>query len=248
MSRGLLVVSAGLILTIVLFANPASANAQTGEPDEFGWYTITPETTKYDQLGSWTLHFRFKKPRIITTEMPGRGKKVIYYMLYELINRTGEPQTVIPKFTLRTLDKFTTHSDEISPKVQQAIIKIEDPTPDRRLNIRNSVTLSKRPILPTEPDSAPIVVRGVAIWSDVYDRAPDTNQFSIFVGGLSNGVFQGDDGVIRRKTLQLDFRRIGDADVPKAEQIKFVDNNDPWIYRATSVNLRGDDAAPGNGQ
>ena len=59
----------------------------------------------------------------------------------------------------------------------------------------------------------PKAVTGVAIWDNV---DPDTNSFSIYVAGLSNGYAQTDnpigadkEPIIRRKTLQLNFKKLG---------------------------------------
>lgn len=235
----------GLLLGVLaLLTTERQTHAQTTPPDPFGWRTINPESTEFDASGIFTLHFRFKEPRVMTIDVPGRGRRHVYYMLYEIINYTGEPQTLIPQFTLMTSEDFVVHRDEILPYAQKEISKVEDRT--GRLDFLNSVQISEYPILPTPRESAPRVVRGVAIWTDVYDRSPEMNRFSIFVGGLSDGVYQGEDDVIRRKTLQLDFKRIGDAQPHKSDQIEFVENNDPWIYVATKVDLTAGTGAGGD--
>lgn len=226
----------GLLLSVVAFLSIGErAQAQITPPDPFGWRTITPESTEFDAAGIFTLDFRFKEPRVMTVDVPGRGRRQVYYMLYEIINYTGEPQTLIPQFTLLSGENFTVHADEVLPYTQKEISKTEDRT--GRLEFLNSVQISKYPILPTPRESAPRVVRGVAIWTDVYNKSPEMNRFSIFVGGLSDGVYEGEDGVVRRKTLQLDFKRIGDSGPHKSEQIEYVEKNDPWIYVATKVDL-----------
>jgi hypothetical protein len=121
------------------------------------------------------------------------------------------------------------------------------------------VTISNDPIPPSRPDAVPIAVTGVAIWLDPNDPNPDddektkaekakmpklaaTNNFSIYVAGLSNGWAKtdGPDGkpIIRRKTLQLNFQRAGDQFSPKSEQIRFVPPYQ-WIYRGSSLDIRG---------
>ena len=61
------------------------------------------------------------------------------------------------------------------------------------------------------------------MWDDIN---PKSTQFSILVFGLSNGFTKvdGPDGkeIVRVKTLQLNFKRIGDDDNLKAEQVKFM--------------------------
>jgi hypothetical protein len=169
-------------------------------------------------------------------DVPGRGQKVCWYMRYQVINKSKEAHTFYPDFELVTNDKHTVHRDQVLPKVQDAIQKIEDPT--GYLNIKNSVTISAEPIPPSRPNANPKAVTGVAIWDDVN---PDTNSFSIYVAGLSNGYSQTDnpiaadkEPVIRRKTLQLNFKKLGDRYNMTSEEIHFVGPYQ-WIYRASEL-------------
>ncbi len=184
----------------------------------------------------WVLDFKFKDPRLIKVNVPGRGQKICWYLWYQVINNTAQPHTFIPDFELVTSDRNTVHHDQILPKVQDAIRQIEDPTD--YLKIKNSVTIAADPIPPSKKDAEPRAVTGVAIWDDV---DPDANYYSIFVSGLSNGWAVTDDpekpgekSVIRRKTLQLNFRRLGDRYYQKSEEIRFV-QPPQWIYRGTSL-------------
>ena len=184
----------------------------------------------------WVLDFKFKDPRLIKVDVPGRGQKVCWYMWYQVINKTKEAHTFIPDFELVTNDKHTVHRDQVLPKVQDSILKIEDPT--GYLNIKNSVTISAEPIPPSRPNANPKAITGVAVWDDV---DPDTNIFSIFVAGLSNGYSQTDnpiaadkEPVIRRKTLQLNFKKLGDRYNMTSEEIHCVGPYQ-WIYRASEL-------------
>jgi hypothetical protein len=187
----------------------------------------------------WVLDFKFKDPRLIKVDVPGRGQKVCLYLWYQVINKTREPRTFIPDFELVTHDKNTVHHDQILPRVQEAIRQLEDPTD--YFKIRNSVTIAAEPIPPTLPNSVPRAVTGVAIWDDV---DPDANYYSIFVAGLSNGWAVTDPippdtkPVVRRKTLQLDFRRYGDRYLQKNEEIRFIPPAH-WIYRGSSLSVPG---------
>ena len=104
---------------------------------------------------------------------------------------------------------------------------------------------------PRQMAGIPRPVTGVAIWDDVN---PDANRFSIFVSGLSNGWSLAEDPadpkkqVVRRKTLQLNFKRMGDRYYQTSEAIKFVPPIE-WVYRATSVRVAGVNAPekPGDG-
>jgi hypothetical protein len=204
------------------------------DPDDI--YEKDGKTYK-DGSKIWVLEFTFKDPRIITVDIPGRGRKVCWYLWYQVVNRTGEPHTFIPDFELVTLDKQTVHRDQVLPKVQAAIQKLEDPT--GFLNIKNSVTISADPIPPSKPNTATKKITGVAIWDDVN---PDTTRFDIFVSGLSNGfaltdpILKGGPQEVRRKTLQLSFRRPGDRFYQRSEEIQFMGTPE-WIYRGSNVKL-----------
>src|SRR5262249_47655539 len=193
--------------------------------------------TYKDNSKIWVLEFKFKDPRLITVDVPGRGRKVCWYLWYQVINKTREPHTFIPDFELVTLDKQTIHPDQVLPKVQEAIAKLEDET--GYLNIKNSVTIAAEPIPATKPDAAPKPVTGVAIWDDVN---PETTRFSIFVAGLSNGWAltdgpqPGDPPIVRRKTLQLNFKRNADQFYKRSEDIQFMPPWQ-WIYRGSKLDV-----------
>lgn len=97
----------------------------------------------------WALEFKFKDPRFITADVPGRGKKICLYLWYQVINKTREPHTFIPDFELVTLDKQTVHHDEVLPAVQEEIRKLEDLGNVQK--IKNSVTIAAEPIPPARP-------------------------------------------------------------------------------------------------
>jgi len=187
----------------------------------------------------WVLDFKFKDPRLIKVNIPGRGQKICWYLWYQVINNTKEPRTLIPDFELVTQDRNTVHHDQILPAVQEAIRQIEDPTD--YLKIKNSVTIANDPIPVSLPDAVPRPVTGVAIWDDV---DPESNRYSIFVAGLSNGWSVTDPippdtkPVVRRKTLQLNFRRLGDRYQMKSEAIRFVPPAQ-WIYRGSQLEIKG---------
>ena len=46
------------------------------------------------------LDFRFKPLRIRTVEIPGKGRRQIYYLYYMVVNRTGKPRTFVPQFIM----------------------------------------------------------------------------------------------------------------------------------------------------
>jgi hypothetical protein len=192
-----------------------------------------------DREGIWVLNFRFTTPRLITVDIPGRGRKLCWYLLYRVINNTGQPHTFIPDFELVTLDKPHVYPDQVLPKVQEAIRQVEDPT--GHLDIKNSVTIAAQPIPPSKANATPKAVWGVAIWDDV---DPESSRFTIFVSGLSNGWSVDDKETVRRKTLQLNFRRLGDKYYQDARDIRFIQPAE-WVYRASTLKLPDGSEEPG---
>ena len=204
----------------------------------------------------WVLDFKFKDPRLIKVNIPGRGQRVCWYLWYQVINYTGQPRTFIPDFELVTHDGHTTYPDQIMPAAQEAIQKIEDPTGFYK--IKNSVTIASEPIPVSQPKAVPRPVTGVAIWVDPNEPGPDddeatkkrkaklpklaeSNRYSIFISGLSNGWSVTDpippdkEPVVRRKTLQLSFKRLGDQFNMKSEEIRF--ERSEWIYRGSRLKI-----------
>lgn len=219
-----------------------------------------------DKPNVWVLDFRFKAPRLIKVDIPGRGTRICWYLWYQVINRPAplgsgskEPVTFIPDFELVTRDSDNpgVYSDEVLPKVQDAINKIENPSGADYLMAKNSVTIASTPIPPSKLDAYPIAVTGVAIWdgtpADPKKRDPkkkdlaDSNRYSIFISGLSNGWVITDAGkkgelpVVRRKTLQLNFKRLGDRFLMDSREISFEPPAE-WIYRASTLQVP--EAAP----
>jgi len=100
------------------------------------------------------------------------------------------------------------------------------------------IDITAEPIPPSRPNANPKAVTGIAVWDDV---DPDSNLFSVYVAGLSNGWSQTDnpisadkEPVIRRKTLQLNFKRLGDRYNMSSDEIHFVGPYQ-WIYRASEL-------------
>jgi hypothetical protein len=210
----------------------SAARAQSLNPNE---KLVEPGVNVQDRGKIWVLHLNFMPPRTITVDVPGRGKKVVWYMWYQVINKSDEPHTFIPDFKLVT-SRDTVHNDEVLPSVQEAIRKIEDPT--GRMDIQNSVTISSKPIPPSKPDAAPKAVTGVAIWPDVTEKAKDMTHFSVFVSGLSNGWSIDDRNTVRRKTLQLNFRRAGDGNRLDPNDVKWIEPAQ-WRYLAADTDFPG---------
>jgi hypothetical protein len=213
-----------LLYFSAILAGPAAEAQTPTSPNEI---EVRPKGNVQDLGDVWVLKFRFYSPRLITADIPGRGRRLCWYMLYEVSNPdTKEPHRFIPDFELVTLGKPAVFHDQVLPTVQKAIQQIEDPT--GHLDIKNSVTIASQPLPLAKPDAVPKWVTGVAIWDDV---DPETNTFSIFVSGLSNGWSVDDKDVIRRKTLQLNFKRTGDRSSKDSRDIRFI-RPEEWVYRA----------------
>lgn len=206
---------------------------------------VDPLALPLDKPDSWTLHFRYKVPRIVPLDgldaAAKPAKKVVWYMWYQVYNLSGEPQTFLPEFELVTKDLNTTHLDEPQPYMVEQLDKIENPTNEPRLRVLSTIGISKRPVPPTKPDSIPVLVTGVAIWTDMAEKAPKTNKFSVYVTGLSNGLAVEEtptgEKLIKRKTLQINFLRPTDDNRPQIGDIVPDDQNGPaerWIYRTVS--------------
>jgi hypothetical protein len=247
------------VLAVAACVLPTSLGLAQQGPNTYNEREVRAQTTGQDKSDVWSLDFRFKDPRLIKVNIPGRGTRMCWYLWYQVINRTGEPRTFIPQFELVTLDYPGVYTDEVLPSVQDAIIKIEDRTPSRYQDIKNSVTISSKPIPVSKSDeeSYPRAVTGVAIWDCGPDAGAgkhnpaDSSRFSVFVSGLSNGwvlvdaVGQGADArpVIRRKTLQLNFRRVNDRYVVDTREVSFVPPAE-WIYRVARLRVPAGAAAP----
>lgn len=209
---------------------PALAPAQF--PNGSNLRGVEPAPNVQDKADIWTMNLELKDPRMLVVDVPGRGKKVVWYMWYRLINRTDKEHTVIPNFELVVPGKFSLN-DEVLPSVQEAIRKLEDPSD--RYKVKNSVTISKTPIPPSLPNATPRAVTGVAIWADVWDKAKDVTKFHIVISGISNGWSIDDDGKIYRKSLVLTYNRRGDGSRVDSSEIQF--EKDEWFYRLQSANV-----------
>jgi hypothetical protein len=249
-SRRHLFLWAFLAVVVLGLGVTLSLDAQT---TGFNEREVRSEPIAGDKGTVWTLDFKFKDPRVITVNVPGRGTRVCWYMWYQVINRGDEPRMFIPSFELVTLDHPGAFQDELLLSVQEAIKQQEDPTGYQK--IKNSVTISSEPIPPSnEKDSFPKAITGVAIWdaSRTFPKKGDerekqlneTTRFSIFVSGLSNGWVLVDPvpagpntaPIVRRKTLQLNFKREGGRFGVSSKEILW-EAPSKWIYRVSPLRI-----------
>jgi len=204
----------------------------------------------------WVLDVRFKPLRSIKVNVPGRGEQVCYYLWYQVINKTAKPQIFVPNFELVTHDTRMVYRDEILPTVLDAIIDLEDPSGILKIKSSNSIT--RDPIPASRPQAIPRAITGIAIFTDPNEPLPrdtpqekqrkakmpklsDSNFFSIFIAGLSNGyavteaIGDAKKEIVRRKTLQLKFRRFGDGALRRDEDIRYIGHE--WLYRASDLEI-----------
>jgi hypothetical protein len=198
---------------------------------------LNPKLTLLEQQvpGMWIMEeFVFLPPRMITVEVPGKGKKLFWYMVYRVTNKGAGPRLFVPKFLLVD-DKGNAVLDQINPKVQRAIQLREDPLKP----LENSVSVVGM-IKPSVEEGIDESIAGVAIWEDVNPRL---NSFDVLVEGLSNGFKELKDAQTnepsidpatgkpktQRKTLILKFARPGDEFNQNEREIRYLGND--WIYQ-----------------
>jgi hypothetical protein len=237
------------LMALALSSRPARAQFSNTERE------VRSENSEKAEV--WALDFKFKDPRIITVYVPGQGRRVYWYMWYQVINRTGEPRKFVPYLEIVTLDYPAVYADRYYPTVKDAITKLEDPTGYQ--DIKDSVSISSDMIPVSKPDALPRAITGVAIWEAASVANPkkrdpnvreltDTTRFSVFVRGLSNGfvlvnpLTPGQPSITRYKTLQLNFVRKGDRFSLDARDISFQPPAE-WQYRpgnTTIINAKDD--------
>jgi hypothetical protein len=179
-----------------------------------------------DKEGIWVLDFAFKPLRIITVEIPGKGRRQIHYLYYRVINHTGKPRMFVPQFSLVT-DTGKRYEDTVLPQAVRTIQAREDPT----IPLLGAVNIMG--IVPTSAkEGIDDAVFGVAIWEGV---DPKADRLQIFVRGLSDGYQtltppDGGKPIVRYKTLRADFIRRGDERNLTEKEIQLLDPPYEWVY------------------
>jgi hypothetical protein len=179
-----------------------------------------------DKAGIWVLDFAFKPVRILTVDLPGKGRRYLHYMYYRVVNRTGKPRMFVPQFTLVT-DTGQRKEDTVIPQAVELIKSREDYS----IPLLGAVNIMGM-IPPSKKDLMDDAVYGVAVWEGV---DPAADRFSVYVRGLSDG-YQvvkppGDaKPVTRYKTLRIDFIRRGDEHNLNEKEIQLLEPSHEWIY------------------
>jgi hypothetical protein len=195
---------------------------------------------KTNQPAIWTLDFHFKDPRVIPVDIPGRGRRLVWYLWYQVANNTGQARTFVPDFVWVCNETQTAYHDQVLLKAQAAIQRLEAPSGQQE--VKNSWTIAATDGIPyvrqfnekNERVAYPRMVTSVATWDDI---DPKCTQFSIYVYGLSDGwaAVDGPDGkpVVRRKTLKLTFKRLGDDANQETSPIRFLGHE--WVYATSEM-------------
>jgi hypothetical protein len=179
-----------------------------------------------DKEGIWVLDFAFKKLRIRTIDLPGKGRRNIHYLYYKVVNRTGSPRMFVPQFFMVNEDgkKF---EDQVIPQVVPLIQTREDPT----IPVLGAVNIMGI-IPPSTKANVDDAVFGVAVW-DKWD--PKADRFSIYMRGLSDGYKEvtppsGGKPTVKYKTLRIDFIRRGDERNVNEKELELADPPYEWVY------------------
>lgn len=199
---------------------------QAGEPlsDDSGGSAVASGRLKE---GVWVLDFAFKSLRLIQIETPGKGRRSVVYLYYQVVNRTGKPRLFLPQFTLVVPETGKRFEDNVIPSAIPVIQAREDQTTTLlgAVDVAGMIPVSDQKGI----DQA---VFGVAVW-DIFD--PKADQFSIYVRGLSNNSFEvpaAEEGktTTKHKTLRIDFRRRGDEKNINEREFQLMDPAYQWIY------------------
>jgi hypothetical protein len=179
-----------------------------------------------DKKGIWVLDISFKPVRIRTVEIPGKGRRLIHYLLYKVVNRTGETRMFAPQFVMVN-EKQQRFEDQVIPEAIPVIRKREDPG----IPLLGAVDVVGM-LPPSTKPNVEDAVFGAACW-DRWDRESD--RFSIYVRGLSDGYVEvppdsGGKPVTKYKTLRIDFIRRGDARNINENEILLADPKYEWVY------------------
>ena len=191
----------------------------------------------------YSLEFSFKPLRQIYIDLPradGRmQRKLIWYMVYRVRYRGGDLRPAADKVgeskVFKRVEAISYDSRRFFPLAYlvdnttgQKYLDHVLPSATRKIAVReqisaplhNSVEISRVKLARSSDQNAP-GTWGVLTWEDI---KPDIDFLSVNVSGLTNAFEQdgeGDDAPYRRKALQLNFFRPGDAVNQTADDIRF---------------------------
>lgn len=169
---------------------------------------------------SWELEFSYRLPRRIVVQLPDRPATAYWYLPYTVVNRSDDERMFMPIFELVTEDGKVIRSDNNVPRRVFDQIKSREKNQfmEHPIGVSGTIRLGEA----QARDS-------VAIWEE---PMPEMGRFSIYVGGLSGEsttVGAGEQKVILRKSLQLNYLIRGDEIYPGEDQIN--ENPKQWVMR-----------------
>ncbi|MCA9101105.1 MAG: hypothetical protein KDA63_08150, partial [Planctomycetales bacterium] len=78
----------------------------------------------------WVLNFWYKPVRMIEVDVPGPDgrleRKLIWYLVYRIVNRTGQPVMFAPRMVLESVDTGKQYLDRLIPVALGPIQRRED--------------------------------------------------------------------------------------------------------------------------
>nr|WP_240907383.1 hypothetical protein [Paludisphaera rhizosphaerae] len=190
----------------------------------YNWTTISTTPLPKDREGIWVLDFAFKPLRIQTVEVPGKGRRVVHYLYYKVVNHTSSSRPFYPQFIMVN-ERGQRFEDAVIPEAIPVIQAREDQT----IPVRGAVDIMGTVPASTKQGVDDAVV-GVAVW-DQWDATAD--RFSIYVRGLSDGykeVSTPEGPKAKYKTLKLDFIRRGDDRNLSEKEIELANPPYEWVY------------------
>lgn len=193
----------------------------------FNVHMVDASLLPRDKEGIWVLDFSFKPMRLITVEIPSKGRKIVHYIYYKVVNRTGKPRMFVPQFTL-VPDKGRRVEELVWRPAVELIKAREDPA----IPLLGAVDIVGM-IPPSTKQGVDDAVFGVAMWMDVDPRA---DRLKVYVRGLSDGYQeipspeQSKPPTPRYKTLRIDFLRFGDERNLHEKEIRLNEPPYEWIY------------------
>src|SRR5947209_20165283 len=98
---GALLLPVGLLIAANPNEREVKPRANVLDPDRV--LTATGELNLDSKI--WVLEFRFKDPRRVTVDIPGRGSTLRWYLWSHVLERDKEPHTCIRDLQLDTLDE-----------------------------------------------------------------------------------------------------------------------------------------------
>src|SRR5262245_46767801 len=117
--------------------------AVTAPAQDSAFRTVDPIGIPNDKPDTWALNFGYYPPRIVTLDIPGKGKKRVWYMVFQVWNKTEHPQQIVPEFELVAKDPDLAGSflDEPRPTAIKQIRAQEDKT--KALDIKSTIEITK---------------------------------------------------------------------------------------------------------